>query len=140
MKILTVFFLLLVFSKPPFEELNDYGKWLEFHNLPSDSFKKVGTDLERKTLWYPFGLSENVLKQFEQFRKYSEDKSYFIDLDSYSTPLEEKDGKLICRGTGVDINVQVIRMSDFKATSLLFCGPIVFLKLQIGFRIRKCKF
>ncbi|WP_271425242.1 hypothetical protein [Aequorivita sinensis] len=106
----------------PTKELTEYGKWLEFHNLNHSDFTKFGDDVEKKVEWYPYDLNLEYQELFKPFRLYSQDSSYFIDLDSYSLVLEKENGKLISYGSEIDRKVQVVKTNDSNATTLLFCG------------------
>jgi hypothetical protein len=104
------------------KDLNEYGKWLKFYDLKHEDFQKYGNDIERKIIWSDYDLANNYVDIYRPFFIYSPDSSYFIDLDSYSLAIEMKDGKQISYGSGIDMKVQVIRLTDNKSATLLFCG------------------
>lgn len=104
------------------KDLTEYGKWLKYYNLEHEDFQKVGNDMERKIIWSNYNLNEEYIKFYKPYYIYSPDSTYFIDLDSYSLSIENENGKLISYGSGIDMKVEVVRQSDFKSTTLLFCG------------------
>lgn len=104
------------------KDLTEYGKWLKYYDLKHEDFQKYGTDTERKIIWPDYDLTDNYVNIYRPFFIYSPDSTYFIDLDSYSLAIEMKDGKLISYGSGIDMKVQVVRLTDYKSATLLFCG------------------
>ena len=100
----------------------EYSKWLEYYKLKHEDFLKYGTDTERKIIWSDYDLTNKDEDIYGPFFTFSPDSTYFIDMDSYSLALEMKDGKLISSGSGVDVKVQVVRVTDNKSATLLFCG------------------
>lgn len=104
------------------KDLTEYGKWLKYYNLKHEDFQKYGTDTERKIIWSDYDLADKYLDIYRPFFIYSPDSTYFIDLDSYSLAIEIKDNKLISYGSGIDMKVQIVRQSDSKSSTLLFCG------------------
>ena len=106
----------------PHKDLNEYGKWLEFHHLKHDDFEKTGTDVERNMTWTDYDLTSDYIELFQPFFIYSSDSTHFIDLDSYSLVLEkDKNGNLYSFGSGVDIKIQLVSKSHMTSTTLLFC-------------------
>lgn len=104
------------------KNLTEYGRWLKFYNLKHVDFQKVEDDSEKKITWYDYDLSEEYTDIYKPFYIYSTDSTYFIDLDSYSLAIEKRNDKLISYGSGIDMKVQLIRLSDNKSATLLFCG------------------
>ncbi|WP_282126601.1 hypothetical protein [Marinifilum flexuosum] len=104
------------------KDLSEYGKWLKYYNLQHEYFEEVGEDLEFDLNWAKYDLNSEGIKLYEPFFIYSPDSTYYLDLDTYSLSIETKDGKLISYGSGVDMKVQVVRLSDSKSLTVLFCG------------------
>ncbi|NOU62377.1 hypothetical protein [Marinifilum caeruleilacunae] len=104
------------------KDLIEYGKWLKFYNLNHEDFQKVGNDSKLKITWSDYDLTEKCTDIYKTFYIYSTDSTYFIDLDSYSLAIENRNNKLISYGSGIDMKVQIIRLSDNKSATLLFCG------------------
>ena len=108
---------------PLHKDLNEYGEWLEFHNLSGEKFEVSVNDLEKNIAWYDYGLAKEYTRLFEPFFIYSKDRTHFIDLDTYSLVLEKKDdGKLTSPGINVDVKVQVVNTQNMSSAILLFCG------------------
>ena len=119
---LTLVLFLSAFSLPH-KSLNEYGKWLEFHNLKDENFIKTAIEIERKMIWTDYGLTKDYTKLFQPFFIYSSDSTHFIDLDTYSLVIEkDKNGNLISSGSGVDIKIQLVNTPKMTSTTLLFCG------------------
>lgn len=103
-------------------ESNECSEWLKYYQLKNEDFQEVGEDLKFDMNWVKYDLNSEGIKLYESFFIYSPDSTYYLDLDSYSLSIENKDGKLISYGSGVDMKVQVVRLSDSKSLTVLFCG------------------
>ncbi|GAB7087461.1 hypothetical protein JCM15579A_15650 [Marinifilum fragile] len=96
------------------KDLSEYGKWLQYYGLYHEDFQETGEDLKFDMNWVKYDLNSEGIKLYEPFFIYSPDSTYYLDLDSYSLSIENKEGKLISYGSGIDMKVQVVRLSDSK--------------------------
>jgi len=101
---------------------NEGCKWQKYYKLQQECFQEVGADIAFDLNWMKYDLNDEGIKLYEPFFIYSPDSTYYLDLDTYSLSIENKDGKLISYGSGVDMKVQVVRLSDSKSLTVLFCG------------------
>ena len=86
---------ILIFATTSFisKDLNEYGRWLKFHNLKDEDFKQIGKESPIKFVWKSYDLgAPDIKQQYDSLYFYSGDSSYFLDLDSYSVMIE-KDSK-----------------------------------------------
>jgi hypothetical protein len=114
------------------KDLNEYGKWLKFHNLKDEDFKQLGTATSIQLDWKLYDLKSADRKLYYNLFFYSSDSNYFLDLDSYSVILEkDSSGKLTWTPGDPESKVQLIKKKDLSASTLLFFGTDNFTETAI---------
>ena len=114
-----------VLTDPTIRYFDDAG-WTEIitrrhPGFDWSKFKMINTWKEDSMITAAFEPDDNYYKKNKKLLKYSPDKKYLLDLDTYAVPVNEENGRRNVRGP--DTEVSLIDEQKKEKTRLLFVGP-----------------
>jgi len=113
----------LITSSFTHKDLNEYGKWLQFYKLTDEDFIKTGTPQKINTTWQAYDLSNEGQKLYKPLFFYSDDSTYFLDIDSYSIILDkDAKGNITWGGGDPESKVQLVNNKKQTSIKVLYFG------------------
>jgi hypothetical protein len=100
-------------------------RWLTFHDIELNAFKKSNTKELNFALEAEFDSTAKELKLYQPFFIKSPNQSKLVDLDSYKLLLEEENGKIITYGGSLDTEILLVDLNMNKQKRIAFYGSAV---------------
>jgi hypothetical protein len=103
-----------------------FSKYAASERVPVDwsRFRMVTSSQEDSLLVSPFQPDSLYYEKYGPLLRYSPDRSFFIDIDSYNIEIhKDKAGRLVPIEKGPDTEVSLVDLENKEKTRLLFTGP-----------------